>query len=324
MRGVGKAGWLPGRGIWSRSDFGSMIEVWDLECNKGMEVGVGRSVTGWFGEGSETAAVLLRKNSQDYVQQIKLTETGYDKGGTFRVDTTDAVGLILTPSPLGPSSLQVLVFDTHLSDTVYVHSLNTGECWKKIQVSPPTNLGVRVFGSKEIFREGLEGYYVSVGTFSRDLKVVCCTTTNDVVGSNHHCGELGKVLTKRDEEGYRNYEEVLGEELEGVGRENDRDTMGMELLARKFQRTSRVERGGMGDKGVHFSCGGSERGKLPESKEQIDFTRLEPKPKIGVGGVKWGESLVASKDERSPNVVWIWGVAGGLKATLTFLDVVRR
>ncbi|GMI44294.1 hypothetical protein TrCOL_g11347 [Triparma columacea] len=324
LRGVSRAGWLPGRGVWSRSDYGNMLEVWDLECNKGMEVGVGRSVASWFGAGEETSAALLRSNSQDHIQIVAVTATGYVKGKTFKVETQEAVGILITPSPVGPSSLQAVVVDTHLRECIYVHSLDTGECWKKIQISPATNLGCRVFGGSEVYKAGLEGYYVGMGTFSRDLKVICTTSTNDLVGSNRHSGDLSKVLTARDEGGYRNYEEVLGEELQGTGRENDRDTVGMELLARKFQRESRVERGGVGGKGVHFTCGdGGGKTRLPEATEPLDFTKLDPKPKVGVGGIKWGDGVIGSKDERCPNVVWVWGVSGGLKATLTFLDVVR-
>ena len=111
--------------------------------------------------------------------------------------------------------------------------------------------------------------------------------------------------------------------LEGIGKENDRDTEGMELLARNFQRTSRVARGGTGDVGISFASTSDAKKKLPESKEPPDFSKLEPKPKVGVGGIKWGDTLVCSKDEKCPNVVWVWDVCGSLKATITFLDVVR-
>ncbi|GMH64319.1 hypothetical protein TrRE_jg703, partial [Triparma retinervis] len=193
LRSADLAGFLPGRGLWSRSDYGSMLEVWDLECNRGSEIGVGGSVASWYGRGTERAAAVLRSNSQDFVQVVDVTEGGYVKGIKFKVGTQDAQGALVTPSPVGPDALQVVVVDTHLRETVHIHSMDTGECWKVLRISPDTNLGARAFGGREITKAGLEGYYVGVGTFSRELKVLCTTTTNDLVGSNRHSGDLGKV-----------------------------------------------------------------------------------------------------------------------------------
>lgn len=157
LRGIAECEWLPGNGLWTRTDFGSAVQLWDLETEKGMEVGMGKCAEGWFEEGAETAAVLCRKAGVDYVQKVDIGERGYEKGLSFKVATSDAIGLLITPSPLGPQSLQLLVIDSHLENTVYIHSLDTGECWKKVQICPKTNLGCRIFCGAESRRLGAEG-----------------------------------------------------------------------------------------------------------------------------------------------------------------------
>ena len=76
------------------------------------------------------------------------------------------------------------------------------------------------------------------------------------------------------------YKEYVG----GIALPHDVDSEGMDSLSLRFQRGSRDVRAKsreMRNGETTFECK-EDPGKLPESQVPIDWTKIDPKPKIGV------------------------------------------
>ncbi|GMH87549.1 hypothetical protein TL16_g10893, partial [Triparma laevis f. inornata] len=320
LKGVSTAHFLPGSGVGTVGELGG-VSVWDLEGGEGREETGGKALATWWGQGEESVAILSRTSSIDSICILHPTPTHYAITSTFPIDTVEAVNLSLTPSPVSPSSFQVVVADTHLANFFFIYSTG-GQLYKKISICDPTGLGARMHSVSA------DGDYVAVGTFGRKIHLIS-TLSNSIVTTYEHNANLNKINPNHvhnndNDRSVNHYTEYVG----GIALPHDVDSEGMDALSLKFQRGSRDIRAKSRDLEngeTTFECSDSST-KLPESQVPIDWAKIDPKPKVGVSLAKFGPpdtGLIATKDEKMCNVLWIWSIGDGLIATVTFVNVIK-
>ena len=229
LTGVSTAYFLPGSGVGTIGELGG-VSVWDLEGGEGREESGGKALATWWGQGEEAVAILSRSSSVDSISILHPTPTNYTMTKSFQIDTVEAVNLSLTPSPVSPSSFQVVVADTHLSSFFFIYSTG-GQLYKKISICDPTGLGTRLHSVS------VDGDYVSVGTFGRKLHLIS-TLSNSIVTTYEHGADLKKFDLKKNQNQDRSvnhYTEYVG----GIALPHDIDSEGLDALSLKFQRGSR-------------------------------------------------------------------------------------